>query len=187
MRFFDTNISQKLSYKTRLFGNRTKKQDFQESWFSGPRLPQSENPRKQKEQKYLELARELIKLWNISMTVVPVVVGALGTVPKGFERKLSWWGRRPSLQIDAWNGLVRKTTRPVVEKWHIRVVYLIFFINLPLIPRSQGRRKYTGHFCSDACLILLNSVILLTISFCIKNLIIMAVHRSLEWTFFGSR
>ena len=31
--------------------------------------------------------RELGKLWNM-VTVIPIVVGALGTVPKGLERKL---------------------------------------------------------------------------------------------------
>ena len=32
---------------------------------------------------YLDLAKELNKLWNMKMTVIPIVVGALGTVPKG--------------------------------------------------------------------------------------------------------
>ena len=31
--------------------------------------------------KYLDLARELKKLWNMKVTVVPIVVDALGTVP----------------------------------------------------------------------------------------------------------
>ena len=30
----------------------------------------------EKKDKYLELARELIKLWNIKVTIVPVVIGA---------------------------------------------------------------------------------------------------------------
>ena len=36
--------------------------------------------------KYLNLARELKKLWNTKMTVIPIVVGALGTVLKISER-----------------------------------------------------------------------------------------------------
>ena len=38
--------------------------------------------------KYLDLARELKKLWNMKVKVIPIVVGALGTVPKGLERGL---------------------------------------------------------------------------------------------------
>ena len=33
--------------------------------------------------KYLNLARELKKQWNMKVTVIPIVVGALGSVPKG--------------------------------------------------------------------------------------------------------
>ena len=32
--------------------------------------------------KYLHLARELEKLWNIKAMVIPIVAGALGMVPK---------------------------------------------------------------------------------------------------------
>ena len=38
--------------------------------------------------KYLDLARELKKLWNMRMTLIPNVVGALGMVPKGVEKRL---------------------------------------------------------------------------------------------------
>ena len=36
-----------------------------------------------KKDKYLNLARELKKLWNMKVTIVPIVVGALGTITKG--------------------------------------------------------------------------------------------------------
>ena len=32
---------------------------------------------------YLDLARELKKLWNMKLTVIPIVIGALSTVTKG--------------------------------------------------------------------------------------------------------
>ena len=32
--------------------------------------------------KYLDLARELKKLWNMKVTIIPVMVGAFGSVPK---------------------------------------------------------------------------------------------------------
>ena len=38
--------------------------------------------------KYLDFARELKKLWNMKMMVVPIVVGALETVSKGLEKRL---------------------------------------------------------------------------------------------------
>ena len=42
----------------------------------------------EKMDKYLDLARELKKIWNIKVKVIPIVVGALGTVPKGLEKGL---------------------------------------------------------------------------------------------------
>ena len=40
--------------------------------------------------KYLDLARELKKLWDIRVTEVPIVIDALGTVPK----KKDWRNRK---------------------------------------------------------------------------------------------
>ena len=36
-----------------------------------------------KKDKYLDLARELKKLWNMKLTVISIVIGALGTVTNG--------------------------------------------------------------------------------------------------------
>ena len=38
--------------------------------------------------KYLDLARELKKLWNKKVTLVPIVISALGTVTKGLLKGL---------------------------------------------------------------------------------------------------
>jgi len=38
--------------------------------------------------KYLDLARELKKLWNMKYKVIPIVVGVLGTVPIKLEKRL---------------------------------------------------------------------------------------------------
>ena len=38
----------------------------------------------QKKDKYLDLARELKKLWNMKVTIIPIVIGAFGTVSKDF-------------------------------------------------------------------------------------------------------
>ena len=37
----------------------------------------------EKKDKYLDLARELKKLWNIKVTIVPTAIGAFGTITKG--------------------------------------------------------------------------------------------------------
>ena len=42
----------------------------------------------EKVDKYLDLAKDLIKLWNRKVMVIPIAVGALGTVPKDLEKRL---------------------------------------------------------------------------------------------------
>ena len=42
----------------------------------------------EKKDKYLDLVRELKKLWNMKVTIVPIVIGALGTVTKGLLKGL---------------------------------------------------------------------------------------------------
>ena len=41
-----------------------------------------------KKDKYLDLARELKKLWNTKVVIVPIVIGALGTIAKGLLKGL---------------------------------------------------------------------------------------------------
>ena len=38
--------------------------------------------------KYLDLVRELKNLWNVKVTLIPIVIGAFGMVPKKLENKL---------------------------------------------------------------------------------------------------
>ena len=42
----------------------------------------------EKKNKYLDLARELKKLWNMKVTFMLIVIGALGTVTKGLIKGL---------------------------------------------------------------------------------------------------
>ena len=42
----------------------------------------------EKRDKYLDLARELEKLWNMKETIIPIVIGALSTVTKGLVQGL---------------------------------------------------------------------------------------------------
>ena len=41
-----------------------------------------------KKDKYLDLARELKKLWNMKVTIVPIVIGAFGTITKELLKEL---------------------------------------------------------------------------------------------------
>ena len=42
----------------------------------------------EKKDKYLDLARKSKKLWNMKVTIVPIVIDALGTITKGFLKGL---------------------------------------------------------------------------------------------------
>ena len=58
----------------------------------------------EKKDKYLDLARELKKLWNMKVTVVPIVIGALDTIIKGLLKGLEDFeigGRVETIQTTA--------------------------------------------------------------------------------------
>ncbi len=42
----------------------------------------------EKEDKYLDLAREKKKMWNMQVTIIPIVIGAFGTVTERLLRGL---------------------------------------------------------------------------------------------------
>ena len=58
----------------------------------------------EKKDKYLDLARELKKLWNMKVTIVPIVIGAFGTIAKGLLKvleDLEVGGRVETIQMTA--------------------------------------------------------------------------------------
>ena len=58
----------------------------------------------EKKDKYLDLARELKKLWNMKVTIVPIVIGAFGTRIKGLLKgmvDLDVGGRVETIQMTA--------------------------------------------------------------------------------------
>ena len=59
----------------------------------GIKLKESE-----KKDKYLDLARELKKLWNMKVTIILIVIGAFGTVTKGLLKGLEDEWRPSKLQ-----------------------------------------------------------------------------------------
>ena len=42
----------------------------------------------EKKDKYFDLAREVKKLWNMKVTIVPIVIGAFDTITKGLLKGL---------------------------------------------------------------------------------------------------
>ena len=42
----------------------------------------------EKRDKYLDLTRELKRLWNMKLTIIPIVIGTLGTANKGLVQGL---------------------------------------------------------------------------------------------------
>ena len=43
-------------------------------------------------EKYQDLGRELQKIWNVKMKIIPLVVGSLGAIPKQFGNRLKQIG-----------------------------------------------------------------------------------------------
>ena len=63
----------------------------------------------EKKDKYLDLVRELKKLWNMQVIIIPIVIGAFGTVTKGLLRNWGTWKLsdewRPSKLLHYWERL----------------------------------------------------------------------------------
>ena len=72
-----------------------------------------------KKDKFLDLARKLKKLWNMKVTVIPIVICALGTVTKGLVQgleDLEITGRVETVRNKALLRSVR-ILRIVLETW----------------------------------------------------------------------
>ena len=73
----------------------------------------------EKKDKYLDLARKLKKLWNMKVTIVPIIICALGTITKGLlkgleDLEVGW--RVETIQTTALLRTVR-ILRRVLETW----------------------------------------------------------------------
>ena len=69
--------------------------------------------------KYLDVARELKKLWNMKVTIIPIVIGAFGTVTKGLLKGQEDWevgDRVETIQTTALLKTARILGR-VLETW----------------------------------------------------------------------
>ena len=69
--------------------------------------------------KYLDLTRGLKKLWNMKVTIVPIVIGAFGTITKGLLKgleDLEVGGRVETIQMTA-SLRTARVLRRVLETW----------------------------------------------------------------------
>ena len=56
--------------------------------FAFPGDSKIEEKEKDMIEKYQDLGRELQKIWNVKVKIIPLVVGSLGTIPKQFGNRL---------------------------------------------------------------------------------------------------
>ena len=73
----------------------------------------------EKRDQYLDIARELKKRWNMKMTVIPIVAGALGTIPKGLVKRQEDLEIRGQVETTQVTALLRsaRILRKVIETW----------------------------------------------------------------------
>ena len=71
--------------------------------FAVPEDSRIEEKEKDKMENYQDLRRELQKIWNVKVKIIPLVVGSLGAIPKQFGNRLKQIG------ITAGTAQVQKT------------------------------------------------------------------------------
>ena len=69
--------------------------------------------------KYLDFARKLKKLWNMQVTIIPILIGAFGTVTKGLQKGLEDLEVGGPVETIQTNTLLRmaRILRRVLETW----------------------------------------------------------------------
>ena len=112
--------SPNLGQKTRAYNNQQKKKRiFKIIDFAVPDDQRIKLKECEKKDKYLDLARELKKLWNMKVTIAPIVIGAFGTITKGLLKgleNLEVGGRVETIKTTALLKTA-KILRRLLETW----------------------------------------------------------------------
>ena len=119
MGLWHTHGSPNLGQKTRPYNYQQKKRTCKIVDFAVPADQRIKLKECEKTDKYLDLARELKKLWNMKVSVVPIVIGAFGTVTEGLLKDLEDWevdGRVETIQTTVLLKTAR-ILRRVLETW----------------------------------------------------------------------
>ena len=104
MGLWHTNGSPNLGQKTRPYNNQQKKKKISKIVnFAFPADYRIKLKECEKRDKYLDLARELKKLWNMKVTIIPIVIGAFGMVTKGLLKGLE------DLEVGGWVETIHTT------------------------------------------------------------------------------
>ena len=119
MGLWHINGSPNLGQKTRPNNNQQKKRTWKIVDFAVPADHRIKLKECEKKEKYLDLARELKKLWNMQVTIIPIVIGAFGTVTKGLLKGLEDLEVGGRVEIIQTTALLRMTRIPrrVLETW----------------------------------------------------------------------
>ena len=122
LRFSDTNGSPNFGLTTSSSNNKQKKKKrtCRIVDFALPVDYSGKFKKGEKKYKYLDLAREQKKLWNMKVTVTPILNSALGTVTKGL---VEW---QEDLEIRGWVETIQTTAYQVrseyrEESWRFAV------------------------------------------------------------------
>ena len=81
----------------------------------------------EKEDKYLDHARELKKIWNLQVTIIPILIGAFGTVTKGLLKgleDLEVGGRVETIQTASFLRSARILRRVLVTSGDLQLLRL---------------------------------------------------------------
>ena len=86
--FWDINRSPNLGQKKRPSNSQQKKRTYRIVYFAALADHRVKLKESEKKDKNLDLAREQKKLWNMKVTVIPIVIVALAKVTKGVMQRL---------------------------------------------------------------------------------------------------
>ena len=119
MGLWHTHGSLNLDQKSKPYNNQQKKGNCKIVDFDVPADHRIKLKKCEKKDKYLDLVRELKKLWNMKVTIIPIVIGAFGTVTKGLLKglgDLEVGGRVETIQMIALLRIAWILSR-VLETW----------------------------------------------------------------------
>ena len=118
-RFWDTNGSPNLDQTTRPSTTQQEKKNLPNNRFYFLVDHRVKLKEREKKDKYRDLARELKKLWHMKVTLIPIVIGALGTVTKGLVQGLEDLEMKGPMKTIQTIALLRsaRIQRRVLEIW----------------------------------------------------------------------
>ena len=130
MGFWHTNGSPNLGLTTRPYSNQQqqqKKRTCKIVDFAVPADHRIKLKESEKKDKYLDLAREWKKkqqLWNMKVTIIPIVIGAFGTVTKGLLtglEDLKFGGLVETIQTNSIVSIGQNTSKSLGESRRLAV------------------------------------------------------------------